>query len=139
MTQLEQSNQVREIMNDTQNRLTQVIGAPVSLMYKLKVNHINPQLIIQNVCRVTGFTFAQILSKSHEQKYVVARRLIMWLTTYYCGMSDYEVGLLIDLDRSTIAKGIIAVNDMLETNDQLYVEPLRKLETIILELTKEPA
>ncbi|MEQ1677882.1 MAG: helix-turn-helix domain-containing protein [Chitinophagaceae bacterium] len=131
----QQKQRVKEIMAEAEQKITTEIGRPVNLLYKIKVNHMNPQLIIQQVLAVCGVTYGELVSKSHEQRYVVPRRIVMWLTTYYCGLSDTEVGKLINRDRSTVSHGIVSMNDSLDVQDDLYIVPLKQIETQLLQIT----
>lgn len=132
----QQKLRVREIMQEAEQKITTEIGRPVNLMYKIKVNHLNPQIIIQNVLKVCGITYSELINKSHETKYVVARHLVMWLVTYYCGLSDAEVGKMVNRDRSTVSHGLGIINDRLDVKDDLYIKPLEEIEKILLGIMK---
>jgi chromosomal replication initiation ATPase DnaA len=128
----EQKKQVRDIMDECQNKLAAVIGAPVSVLYRLKINHINPEIIIQHVLRTCNVRHSQLVSQSREKELVVARYLIIWLVTYYCGISSEKVAAMVNRERSSVPHAIAEVNDKLDVNDEMYVKPLKEIERLLL-------
>lgn len=133
----QQKMRVKEIMAEAEQKIASEIGRPVNLLYKIKVNHMNPQLIIQQVLAVCKVTYSELTGKSQEQRLVVPRHLVIWLTTYYCGLADSEVGQLVNRDRTTVVHAIGKINDSLDVQDQLYMMPLKEIEQRLLQITKE--
>ncbi|MGQ0738393.1 MAG: helix-turn-helix domain-containing protein, partial [Bacteroidota bacterium] len=118
-------------------KLSDEIGKPVSLMYRIKVNHLNPQLIIQQVLSVCNISYSDLLKKSNEKKHVIPRRLIIWLVTYYCGFSSPMIAPMLNIDASTVRHGIDSMNDSLDTEDPMYLIPLKEIEQRLLQITRE--
>lgn len=139
MTHEQAKAEVKDILNECQLKLSNVIGKPVNIMYRIKVNDINAQLIIQTVCAVMNLSYSQLISKSQEQQLVVGRNLVMWLTQYYCGLTAAKIADLVNRDRTTVTHSVIKVNEMLDVADPLYMLPIQKIEKIILNITNEAA
>lgn len=132
---INQRQRVKEIMEETKKRLSIEIGKPVSLLYSIKVNHLSPQLIVQQVLSVCKITYSELVSKSQERKYVIPRYLAMWLLTYYCGQDQKEIGDLCGRERTVVSIGIKAINDALDVNDELVTIPLKEIEQRLLQIT----
>lgn len=127
---------VNAVLNDTKKRLTEIIGKPVSVIYRIKVNDISPDHIIQTVCRVCNTTWSRILDKTRQREVTVPRQLIAWMMYNYCGLTHRMIALKFGNDDHTFSVHMVErVNDMIATNDELYMQPLRIVESCILKLT----
>ena len=132
----ESKAQVTTIMDEARIKLGQALGVPVSVLYTLRFNNIDPAHICQTVCKVCDLYFSDVVSGNTKKEFVVARKLIAWLCDSYCQLSETEIAKILHCDRTTIYKQVQYVNDMIETNDDLYLIPLRKAEEIILRKAK---
>jgi chromosomal replication initiation ATPase DnaA len=132
---VEQKQRVKEILAETEMKLTAEIGKPVSVLYRIKVNHLNPTLIIQQVLTTCNVSYSEVLSKSKEQKCFVPRRLIMWLVSYYCGFNSHQIAPLLNVDNSAVRHGIEGVNNALDVADPIFLVPLKDIEKKLLAIT----
>ena len=129
--------QVDTILNKCREDLQAAIGKPVNVLFRIKINNINPHLIINNVLAVIGVTYSEMISKSREQQLVTARTLVMWLVNTYCGFSHGQIADLVNRDRTTVTVGLKQVSDFIENNDPVIMIPLLKIEKRLLEIIKE--
>jgi chromosomal replication initiation ATPase DnaA len=79
--------QVSNILAECQNKLSQTLGKPVNVIYRIKVNSISPELIVQQVCEECKLRYSDIVAKGKQKEFAVARNIIAWLVTYYCGLT----------------------------------------------------
>jgi chromosomal replication initiation ATPase DnaA len=135
----EQRKLVNEILDKAKQDITNAIGRPATLVVRLKINHLNEELIIQQVCTTCKVTWSQVINKGNERPFVIARHLICWLITHYCGYIHEKTAALIHRDRTTVIYAIEKVNNMLETNDAMYVEPLQTIEKLLLNIINDAA
>lgn len=139
LSQLDQTIQTRvnSILEIAQNDLRDLIGKPVVLNVRIKMSQISADVIILQVCEELKMRFSDIVSDSQKKELVVARHLIMWLCAYYCGFTDKKIGEILRRDRSTVTHSLKTVNDMLDTNDPIYLAPLQAVETRILKIKSD--
>lgn len=139
---IEQQKQMRikEVMDNTSKQLKDILGKPVTLIYKLKVNDISAEHIIQTVCKVCNITWSKMMDKSKSLEVVVPRQITAWLLARYCGYTQEKIAQEFGkADHSVVSHMIQRVNEMLDTNDELYTRPLKTIESCILKLTEEAA
>jgi chromosomal replication initiation ATPase DnaA len=131
---------VNDILGETNRQLREVVGKPVSVIYRIRVNDISVQHVIQTVCRVCGVTWSQVLDKNKENTVLVPRQLIAWMLVKYCGLTHERVSKELNRgDHSTVTRMLQRVNEMIETSDPLYMVPLQTAEECILKLTRDQA
>jgi chromosomal replication initiation ATPase DnaA len=126
---------VNNILHETEQRIKEEIGTPVVLSMRLKVNRINPQLIIQNVLGELQISYSEMLAKNKKTNVVLARQLAGWLLTYYCGLSSSMIAPMVNRDESSVRHSNQTVNDLLDAGDQLYTNTLQNIEKRILQIT----
>ncbi len=130
---------VNDIIEKAKQDITNAVGRSATIILRLKVNHLNPELIIQQVCTACRVTWSQIVNRGNEQNYVVPRHLIAWLISHYCGLTHDDIGNMLHRNRTTVTHAILKVNDMLDCNDPLYVTPLQQIEKLLLNIINDAA
>jgi chromosomal replication initiation ATPase DnaA len=139
-TEIQRNNSIKLVMESTSQQLRDILGKPVTLIYKIKVNDISPEHIIQTVCKICNTTWSAITSESRQQKVIVPRQLTAWLLARYCGYTREKIAKEFGkADHSVVTHMIHRVNEMLDTKDELYLQPLQAIENCILKLTEEKA
>lgn len=137
---IEKQLRIKEVMDNTSKQLKEILGKPVTLIYKIKVNDISAEHIIQTVCKICNITWSEMIGKTKTNHVVVPRQLTAWLLALYCGYTREKIAQEFGkADHSVITHMIQRVNDMLDTNDELYTRPLKTIESCILKLTEEAA
>lgn len=135
----ENKNRIRVIMTEAQRMISDEVGAPVSLMYRIKGNQISQNHILHMVMGHFRVTYQQMTSSSREEQFKVPRQVYCYLVDAYCGVTHSRIGKDINRDRSTVTTSIQVVRDMLDVQDPLYYGPVQKLEADLQELLKDPA
>jgi chromosomal replication initiation ATPase DnaA len=130
---------VNDIIEKAKQDITNAIGRTATIILRLKVNHLNPELIIQQVCTTCKVTWSQVVNKGREREYVTPRHLICWLITHYCGLTPDKIAQFIHRDRTTVLYAIENVNNMLDTNNPMYVHPLVEIEKLLLNIVNDAA
>ena len=130
---------VNDIIEKAKQDIANAIGRNATIIVRLKVNHLNPELIIQQVCSTCKVTWSQVVDKGNKSEYVVPRHLIAWLVSHYCGLTQEAIGKMLYRDRSAVSQAISKVNDMLDCNDAMYVRPLQEVEKLLLNIINDAA
>jgi chromosomal replication initiation ATPase DnaA len=137
MTTIQEQTQleVRCVLDECQKRLTAIIGKPVNVLYRIKVNSINPQLIINFVCHVQKVFYSDVLSRSQERHLVISRNMISWLVKWYCGYTHEQISKLVNREISNVTHSLKTVDDMMGIADPLYLGPIQEVEKLLLGVT----
>lgn len=133
----EKKQSIREIMEQTQKAVSDIYGTPVTIMYKIKSNNINPNMLLQIVLAHFKITYSQFVSSKRTTDLVVPRYLYCYLAQGYCGIKQQSIADIICRDRTTVVTGIQKVADMIVTDDKMYTEPLQQIEEAIMNMVKE--
>lgn len=133
----EQKDQLSAILNNCQRQISSILKTPVVVMYKLRVNSINENIVIQTVCSVLGTTYSNIVGPNKSRDNVLARDLISYLTINYCGLSHEQAAALISRERSSVTVAVQKVNDFIQVEDAFYMTPLQECERLLLNIIKE--
>lgn len=133
----EKKESIRQIMEQTQKDVSDIIGTPVTIMYKIKTNSISPNLILQIVMAHFKITYSQFVSSKRNQELVVPRYIFCHLVKGYCGLTQNQIAEIICRDRTTVLIGLQKVVEMLDIADPVYVQPLQMIEEAIINQVKE--
>jgi len=92
------------------------------------------QQILEIVCRATGITEKEMLSKSRERRIVIPRQVFCWLAAKYTNTSLVDIGSFLGGKHHTsIMYHVRQINDLISIHDE---ETLHLLD-IITELIKK--
>jgi hypothetical protein len=81
------------------------------------------QQILEIVCRATGITEKQMLSKSRERRIVIPRQVFCWLAAKYSNESLVEIARFLGgKHHTTIMHSIQQVNDKIDIYDEATME-----------------
>lgn len=131
-TVTESQNAIRDIINEAQYKISELVGLPVTLNYKMRFNHISVQHIFQIACKVCDVYASDIISQSRKDDLITARMIITWMCKNYCGTPEKDIAKLINRDRTTVIKNIETANGYIDVNDASFVPLLKQCEAIIL-------
>lgn len=83
------------------------------------------QQIFGIVCRATGISEKEMLSKSRERRIVIPRQVFCWLAAKYSNESLIEIGRFLGgKHHTTVMHSIEQVNDKIEVHDEFTIEVL---------------
>ncbi len=133
----EKKTAVKQVMEETQRLLSEIYGTPVSVMYKIKSNHISPNLLLQVVLNHFKIKYSELVSQRRDAEVKLPRQLYCYLAKGYCGLTDQQIAEIINRDRTTATISIQKVKDMVDVEDAVYTEPLQQIEDAIMNLVKE--
>jgi hypothetical protein len=81
------------------------------------------QQILEIVCRATGITEKEMLSKSRERRIVIPRQVFCWLAAKYSNESLVEIARFLGgKHHTTIMHSIQQVNDKIDIYDEATME-----------------
>lgn len=126
------------IMSETMTKLKSIIGRPVTIVYKIKINDISQDHIIQTVCRICNTTWSDMISKSQKNEVLIPRQICMWVLNKYAGVSLNELAKLFDkCDHTSTMRSVMVVSNMIDTENEKYCEKIKLIEKCLLKLTEE--
>jgi chromosomal replication initiation ATPase DnaA len=139
----QKQSSIDQVMTGTVEQIKAILGRSVSITYKIKVNDVSAEHIIQTVCKVCNTTWSKINDKSKERDIVIPRQLINWCLFHYAGFSLTRIAQEYDraedsvcVDHSVVRRSLDRVRDMIDTGDSLYKVPLDQIERCLLKLTE---
>lgn len=139
MIQVNETKQssINAIMATAREQIKDILGMPVSITYKIKVNDISTEHVIQTVCKVCKITWSSMSDNSKKTEIVVPRQICMWFLRHYAGLSTPKIVKEFGKDDATTARSAIErVQNMIETNDPLYAPAIAEIERCLLKLAE---
>lgn len=133
----EQKSQLQGVLDKCQIEASRILNTPVVIMYKLRINSINPTIVFQTVCSVLGITYTDVVGPNKKQEQVLARDLIAYLCVNYCGLSHEQAAAQVNRERSSITVALQKVTAYIQTQDELYTQPLAECERLLMNIVKE--
>jgi len=125
---------LKEILDKSQEDIQKILGRPVTVNYKINKHKHSFDDLTNAVCLACEITLPELKSNSRIQKLVIARQIFCWFGYNWCKFTVTDIGLFIGRDHSTVIVSREKVNDMMDINDQEYMQ---KMELVRMNLLKK--
>ena len=96
--------------------------------YQSRTVLLDPDAIMQSVCRYFGITLDELLSKSRTKPIVYPRQIAMYLARTHTSLSYPDLGRAFKRDHSTIMNGVANVKKALSDKDTELQFDIKRLE-----------
>lgn len=125
---------LREVLDECANKVQDILGKPVTILYKLKVHHISTEELCRIVCEVCEVSWMQITSERRDRHIVVARHLYCYIACTYQNKTLTRIAEIIkQKSHTSVFHAVNKVKAMIINNDELYTKPLEIIEQKIEE------
>lgn len=129
---------VKNILRDARQKVERIVQRPLSIGLvevrnkpafvcnspKVDAEKLRLQNIICNVC---GVYWWEITGKSRKKNIVVARQMYCVYARTFLKKSLVNIGYDIEKDHTTVIHSLQTVQNMLDTDDQLWVEKFERI------------
>lgn len=132
----EKRENIRDIIQEAQDKIRLQLKRPVTILYTIKVNDISENHIVQATLKETQTRWSDIVSEKRNREYMVPRKIIAWLCSRYLGYGTVKIGRILEVDHSSVVRYLEDMDNMIDTDDELYIPPLKNIEASILKLVK---
>lgn len=110
--------EIRAILDDTQNRLTELIGRKVSIHLEKDKFTIAHWDILLALCEAGGVTPFAVLSETRERHVVNIRFLVIYYINKLLGDDLQQIAIFMKRDRTTMIYAIRQVKNRIDTRDE---------------------
>lgn len=125
---------LRAILNKCQEDIEQLTKLPVTVYYRIKFHHLSSPDLIRIICEVCDVSWEQIKSNFRKSHYVIARQLYCWFAFQVQKKKLCTIAEKIGRDHTSVIHSRDKVQNMIETNDELYMEPFQEIQRRIDEI-----
>lgn len=87
--------------------------------------------ILDDICRITHVSHADVISESRKVKNVIARQIFCFIARKQTGAKYSEIGKVINRDRTSAIHSCKKVRQNIEINDAPTMKIYRKVEKFI--------
>jgi hypothetical protein len=94
--------------------------------------------VAKAVEELSGLTMEEIRRKDRRRKVVMARHVFMYLARTNMDVSLCAIARFLGVDHTTVINGINRIQNMIDTNDELYLEFLLAVRRRVYELCDNP-
>jgi chromosomal replication initiation ATPase DnaA len=123
---------LKELLDETQEKIQSLIGKPVSVHYEIRKHESSLLDLMDMVSAVGGVSVEEIKGHTRERRVLVWRQVYCWYGYHWCKRTLKEVGVSINRDHTTVITAIDRVNNMIDTNDELYTMPMEAVKEKII-------
>jgi chromosomal replication initiation ATPase DnaA len=125
-----QQKQVQQILDDASDKISEVMGERARVHFNTGANN-NVIKLKSAVCEYYRINWKDILSTSRLHDIVMARHMFCWFgSTHYNYKKSYLAAHL-NRHHTTVIHSINSVKDILDTNDEEYVQDAEMIKKIL--------
>lgn len=119
---------LKEILDECQDKVTDLIGYPVFIHFSMKVQHISTQQLTAIICEVCEIPWRVVVSNSRRIGAVIARHLYCYFAYTVQKKPLVFIADLLNRDHTTIMYARDKIKNMIDSKDDLYMPLLEEIE-----------
>jgi chromosomal replication initiation ATPase DnaA len=132
MTSIDTIPGLRAVLDRTQEEIQALIGQPVTVRYTINGHRYSLDELAAIVCETALIKVDDLKGKCQEQTFVIPRQIFCWFSMYWLNNQLVTTGNFINRDHTTVMASKKRVDDMLDTNDNIYCELMERVKARLI-------
>lgn len=112
---------VTETLEQCKERIEGIIGQKVNVYYEMDYGFLKSTEMALIVCEVCNVSWEQLASKSRRRQIVMARHFYCYFSYTTQSRTLQSIANTLGIDHSTVIHARKSIEDMIDSNDSLYM------------------
>jgi chromosomal replication initiation ATPase DnaA len=135
MSQTKEIPGIRDVLVKCRQGIESILGKEVTVFFKIKVRHLSTNDLARIICEVCEVKWEQVISDSRKAPIVMARHLFIYFSLRYQKKTQDQIAVVINRDdHSTVIHARDKIQNMVDTNDELYMPYFTEIDKRINEI-----
>jgi chromosomal replication initiation ATPase DnaA len=135
MSQTKEIPGIRDVLVKCRQGIESILGKEVTVFFKIKVRHLSTNDLARIICEVCEVKWEQVISESRKAPIVMARHLFIYFSLRYQKKTQDQIAVVINRDdHSTVIHARDKIQNMVDTNDELYMPYFTEIDKRINEI-----
>jgi len=123
---------VKSILDKCQQSVSEMVGYPVTIEYKMKIHKIKFTQLIDIICDVCEITVAELQGNSKVRRIVAGKQLLCFFSREWLHMEAKDIARLLNIQVENVFHHIRYAKEYIEANDNFYMLFAEQVKTKIL-------
>jgi chromosomal replication initiation ATPase DnaA len=126
---------LKDVLIKCRKEIEVLMGKEVTVFFKIKVRHLTTNDLARIICEVCEVKWEQVISESRKAPLVMARHFFIFFSLRYQKKTQDQIAVVINRDdHSTVIHARDKIQNMLDTNDELYMPYYTEIDKRINEI-----
>lgn len=135
------NDQIRAILYEAQQKIELLTGRSVRVgaEFNLPLQHVSPDVILEEVSKRTGIDVEHIKSSQRTEELVDIRHCIMYFLRRRTDWEDAKIADVVNRERTAANYGEKTIADLLKTGNERFMQRFHKVYTAIRTIAEQEA
>lgn len=128
LTDIQKIPGLQPILDKCFHDIQQATGKKVSVVFKLIFREVDAAQLRHIICKACEVSWEQLAGESRKGSVIIARQLYMYFARTVQRKSLQAIGGEINRDHTTVIMAVKKIENMIDTNDELYMPYIKIIE-----------
>lgn len=112
---------LKDLLDKCYDDIATLTGKRVSVTFNIKFKEVTADHLRHIICRVCEVSWEDILTGPRKGSIIIARQLFCWFAMNVAGITCTETARILNKNHATILVSRDKVQNMIDTDDELYM------------------